>query len=220
MRTTLEPPVQILPQRTVVADLEIGDVVIAKGAPVWLRLASGNRDPRRFGEPDLFDPSRRDNQHLGFGFGVHACVGAPLARLEAQLALTELTRRLRKRAWWPIRRPTGPARYCVARATYRSPSTASTGSPLSELDSIRVRARHRLAAGRQRDHQIVHPGQPALPLLDNGRLETPPAVPRHRIWTSPASVNTVLARVPLRELPPLPRRRSLTGPLLDLQISH
>lgn len=91
-----EPPVQILPQRTVVADVEIGDVVIPKGAPVWLLLASGNRDPRRFGEPDRFDPARRDNQHLGFGFGVHSCFGAPLARLEAQLALTELTRRLRQ----------------------------------------------------------------------------------------------------------------------------
>lgn len=91
-----EPPVQVLPQRTVVADVEIGDVVIPRGAPVWLLLASGNRDPRRFAEPDRFDPIRQDNQHLGFGFGVHACFGAPLARLEAQLALTELTRRLRE----------------------------------------------------------------------------------------------------------------------------
>jgi cytochrome P450 len=91
-----EPPVQILPQRTTVADLEVGDVVIPQGASVWLLLASGNRDPKRFPEPDRFDPTRRDNQHLGFGFGVHACFGAPLARLEAQFALTELARRLRE----------------------------------------------------------------------------------------------------------------------------
>jgi cytochrome P450 len=90
-----EPPVQILPQRTTLADIEIANTVIPKGASVWLLLGSGNRDPARFSDPDQFDPARQDNQHLGFGFGVHACFGAPLARLEAQLALTELTRRLR-----------------------------------------------------------------------------------------------------------------------------
>ncbi|PKW17879.1 cytochrome P450 [Saccharopolyspora spinosa] len=89
-----EPPVQMLPQRNTLADIEIAGAVIPKGAPVWLLLASGNRDPRRFADPDRFDPMRQDNQHLGFGFGVHACFGAPLARLETQLALTELTRRL------------------------------------------------------------------------------------------------------------------------------
>jgi cytochrome P450 len=90
-----EPPVQMLPQRTTLADIEVADTIIPKGSPVWLLLASGNRDPARFADPDRFDPARKDNQHLGFGFGVHACFGAPLARLEAQVALTELTRRLR-----------------------------------------------------------------------------------------------------------------------------
>ncbi|MER7013814.1 cytochrome P450 [Saccharopolyspora sp. NPDC000359] len=89
-----EPPVQLLPQRTTLTDLEVAGTVIPKGAPVWLLLASGNRDPQRFTAPDRFDPTREDNQHLGFGFGVHACFGAPLARLEAQVALTELARRL------------------------------------------------------------------------------------------------------------------------------
>ncbi|MEU6270315.1 cytochrome P450 [Saccharopolyspora shandongensis] len=90
-----EPPVQILPQRTTLTDVEVAGSVIPKGAPVWLLLASGNRDPARFPDPDRFDPAREDNQHLGFGFGVHACFGAPLARLETQIALTELARRLR-----------------------------------------------------------------------------------------------------------------------------
>ncbi|SCF69780.1 cytochrome P450 [Streptomyces sp. Ncost-T10-10d] len=89
-----EPPVQLLPQRTTLADIDICDVTIPKGASVWLVLASGNRDPQRFPDPDRFDPDRKDNQHLGFGSGIHNCFGAPLARLEAQLALTELARRL------------------------------------------------------------------------------------------------------------------------------
>ncbi|MER7083756.1 Cytochrome P450 [Saccharopolyspora kobensis] len=89
-----EPPVQFLPQRTTLTDLDVAGTVIPKGAPVWLLLASGNRDPRRFTDADIFDPAREDNQHLGFGFGIHACFGAPLARLETQVALTELVGRL------------------------------------------------------------------------------------------------------------------------------
>jgi cytochrome P450 len=89
-----EPPVQLLPQRTALADIDIAGTVIPKGAPIWLVLASGNRDPQRFRDPDRFDPERQDNQHLGFGSGIHYCFGAPLARMEAQLALTELARRL------------------------------------------------------------------------------------------------------------------------------
>jgi cytochrome P450 len=89
-----EPPVQMLPQRTALADVEIAGVTIAKGAPLILVLASGNRDPQRFAEPDRFDPGRQDNQHFGFGGGVHICFGAPLARIEAQIALAELIGRL------------------------------------------------------------------------------------------------------------------------------
>ncbi|MFB6815281.1 cytochrome P450 [Streptomyces sp. NPDC056347] len=89
-----EPPVQLLPQRTTLADIDIAGTTIPRGAGVWLVLASGNRDPRRFPDPDRFDPDRKDIQHLGFGSGIHTCFGAPLARLEAQLALTELATRL------------------------------------------------------------------------------------------------------------------------------
>ena len=89
-----EPPVQMLPQRTALADVEIAGVTIPKGTPLILVLASGNRDPKRFPDPDRFEPARRDNQHFGFGSGVHLCFGAPLARIEAQIALAGLIRRL------------------------------------------------------------------------------------------------------------------------------
>ncbi|MGW5468960.1 cytochrome P450 [Streptomyces chartreusis] len=89
-----EPPVQLVPQRTTLADIEVRGVTIPKGAALWLVLASGNRDPERFTDPDRFDPDRPDIQHLGLGSGIHSCFGAPLARLETQLALSELARRL------------------------------------------------------------------------------------------------------------------------------
>ncbi|MEU9026938.1 cytochrome P450 [Streptomyces sp. NPDC048383] len=89
-----EPPVQLLPQRTTLCEIEVAGVTIPKGASLWLVLASGNRDPKKFENPDRFDPDRADIQHLGLGSGIHSCFGAPLARLEAQLALSELARRL------------------------------------------------------------------------------------------------------------------------------
>jgi cytochrome P450 len=90
-----EPPVQLVPFRTALDDIDVGGVTILEGSPVSLVLASGNRDPARFRNPEWFDPDREDNQHLGFGSGVHLCFGAPLARVEARLALTEFATRLR-----------------------------------------------------------------------------------------------------------------------------
>lgn len=89
-----EPPIQLLPQRTPLSDVEIAGVTIPAGAPLMLVLGSGNRDPQRFDQPDRFDPERPDVEHFGFGSGIHSCFGAPLARLEVQLALTDLLRRL------------------------------------------------------------------------------------------------------------------------------
>ena len=89
-----EPPVHLLPNRVALDDIDIAGRTIPKGSPIVLVLASGNRDPNRFNDPDRFDPEREDNQHLGFGSGVHSCFGAALARTETQIALPELTRRL------------------------------------------------------------------------------------------------------------------------------
>ena len=88
-----EPPVQFV-GRFALADIEIGGATIPRGSGIRLMLAAGNRDPARFVDPDRFDPGRPDNEHLGFGGGIHYCVGAPLARIEGHAALTALARRL------------------------------------------------------------------------------------------------------------------------------
>jgi cytochrome P450 len=88
-----EPPVQFR-TRTTLTEIEVAGVTIPKGASVVLLLASGSRDPARFPDAERFDPDRPDNEHLGFGGGIHYCVGAPLARLEGQIALSTLARRL------------------------------------------------------------------------------------------------------------------------------
>ncbi len=80
--------------RTTLADVFAAGVTIPKGASVVLLLASGSRDERRFPNADRFIPDRTYNAHLGFGGGIHYCVGAPLARMEAQIALGEIARRL------------------------------------------------------------------------------------------------------------------------------
>ncbi|WP_432837019.1 cytochrome P450 [Dactylosporangium sp. CA-092794] len=82
-----DPPVQMLPHRAALADIEIAGTTIPAGATMTLVLASGNRDPEQFTDPDRFNPERRPAQHLAFGDGIHYCFGAPLARLEAQVAL-------------------------------------------------------------------------------------------------------------------------------------
>ncbi len=89
-----EPPVQYLPNRAALQDITIDGTTISKGSRLTLLIAAANRDPGRFADPDRFDPDRPDNQHLGFGSGIHYCFGAPLARLEVHLALATLATRL------------------------------------------------------------------------------------------------------------------------------
>ncbi|SEG78076.1 Cytochrome P450 [Thermomonospora echinospora] len=84
-----EPPVHMR-ERIPLADIDVADTTIPQGTSVVLVLASGNRDSERFHEPDRFDPTRPDNRHLGFGDGIHLCYGAPLARIEAHIALGAL----------------------------------------------------------------------------------------------------------------------------------
>lgn len=75
-------------------DVEVGDVLVRAGEPVLAVVASANRDETVFSDPDTLDLTREVNPHVGFGHGVHHCLGAPLARMELQVALDSLLRRL------------------------------------------------------------------------------------------------------------------------------
>lgn len=87
-------PVELATWRFATESFELGGQDIATGDPVLVVLAAADRDPERFEDPDTLDLSRTDNQHLGYGHGIHYCLGAPLARLEGQTALATLLTRL------------------------------------------------------------------------------------------------------------------------------
>ncbi|HET6367823.1 MAG TPA: cytochrome P450, partial [Pseudomonadales bacterium] len=76
------------------AEVELGGKVLPKGAFVVAAIGAANRDPAHFADPDRLDIARGDNRHIAFGFGIHFCLGAPLARVEGQIALQSLLRRM------------------------------------------------------------------------------------------------------------------------------
>lgn len=85
-------PVQIT-YRSVLEDAELGGKLIRKGDLVNTIIGSANRDPERFMEPHRFDITRNEGKHLGFGLGIHYCIGAPLVKLEAEIAFETILRR-------------------------------------------------------------------------------------------------------------------------------
>jgi len=86
--------VHSLVERVALEDLTIGGQLVREGEVVLMNLPAGNWDPAFANEPETFDIDRDTRGHLGFGFGVHQCIGANLARVELQIALSTLARRL------------------------------------------------------------------------------------------------------------------------------
>jgi 4-methoxybenzoate monooxygenase (O-demethylating) len=97
-----ESPVQTF-FRTATTDVRVGDHVVPAGSKILMFLGAANRDPRRWDDPDAFDLSRDPSGHVGFGMGIHQCVGQHVARLESESLLTALARRVRSI------KPAGPA---------------------------------------------------------------------------------------------------------------
>ncbi|WP_315833722.1 cytochrome P450 [Bradyrhizobium prioriisuperbiae] len=90
----LESPVQTF-FRTTTREVDISGFRLDEGEKVLMFLAAANRDPRRWDNPDNYDVTRRTSGHVGFGSGIHMCVGQLVARLEGEVMLTALTRRVR-----------------------------------------------------------------------------------------------------------------------------
>ena len=79
--------------RTALEDIEWGGELIKQGQQVFLLLGAANRDPAEFPDPNRLDISRGSKRHMSFGRGIHHCLGAPLTRIEAQVALEKLLER-------------------------------------------------------------------------------------------------------------------------------
>jgi cytochrome P450 len=80
--------------RLATEDIELGGKKIQKRQAVIAVMGAANRDPERFPDPDRLDIRRKENRHVAFGFGAHFCFGAPLARIEGQIAFSTILRRL------------------------------------------------------------------------------------------------------------------------------
>ena len=88
-----EPPVTVILRRAT-RDTELAGVTIEEGADIALLIGAANRDERKYADPDRYDMFREQRQHVGFGFGVHVCLGMHLARMESRVAINTLFDRL------------------------------------------------------------------------------------------------------------------------------
>src|SRR5262249_54961829 len=88
-----DPPLQLFERWVLSDDVVVGDVAIPRGEKIAMLFGSANRDPRVFERPDEFDVGRENAaQHIGFGGGIHVCIGAPLARIELEATVETLRR--------------------------------------------------------------------------------------------------------------------------------
>jgi cytochrome P450 len=127
----LASPVQVV-GRYALEDFEFEGARIEKGQLIWLAWASANRDPQQFTDPDRLDLTRRNNPHLAFGAGIHACLGLHLARIEARIAFRAMWGRLpnlelscKPVEWQPSLAIHGPRRLYVEHSA-RTKTTSST----------------------------------------------------------------------------------------------
>jgi hypothetical protein len=130
----LESPIQYL-MRTATRDVTLHEVRIPKGGRILLLYAAGNRDERRWQDPDRLDVRRIPQRNLAFGDGIHHCLGAPLARLSARVSLEELLAR------WPSFQLAGPISRLdsvvlrgVSQLPIRLDPTSSSEQGLEEVD--------------------------------------------------------------------------------------
>lgn len=91
-----ESPLNLATARFSTEAVQVGDVEIPAGQLVFIALLAANHDARRYDEPDRLDVTRTPNPHLAFGHGIHHCLGAPLARLEGEIAIGRLLTRFRR----------------------------------------------------------------------------------------------------------------------------
>jgi cytochrome P450 PksS len=91
-----DSPLEMATERYTMEKIEVSGMAIPAGARVYVVIASANRDEQQFERADQFDITRPNNKHLSFGMGAHYCLGAPLARIEGQIAITALLKHMPK----------------------------------------------------------------------------------------------------------------------------
>jgi cytochrome P450 len=192
-----EPPSQHT-ARLAPDDVELGGTRIRKRQAVIAVMAAGNRDPERFPEPDRLDLRRADNRHLSFGWGAHFCFGAPLARIEGQVAFEALLRRFPRIELEPgplvWRQNLGlrglgrcPSRWGAAPSAARLPRASRRGraaraAPGGAAAVVRAAAGLAARAARARPPALQRAGHHPLP----GRARARRAGPRaHRPRRAP-----------------------------------
>ncbi len=116
--------------RTTARDVELSGVEIPEGSKVLLFYGAANRDPRRWPDPDRFDIERQTSGHLGFGYGIHQCLGQMVARMESELVLAALAKRVRtiRLAGAPVRRINNTMRAMAHLPVVVEPLVAEAGA--------------------------------------------------------------------------------------------
>ena len=125
-----ESPIQRV-FRLAVADVDVRGETIRAGQTVLLMLGAANRDPEVFRDPDVFDITRAPNRHVAFGTGIHYCLGAPLARLEASIALPAALNR-----WPELRLADEETRWQSEKGLFRCPEALRLDLPASRPDHL------------------------------------------------------------------------------------